>query len=169
MAIFQIKREAYAAIEARFACEHKERELRLRVIKDGRKAFYRQCVRCGNAGRAISKAEAERELNSTQASPFDDELESKWHARKHATYVATYHAIKPRMEAEYRRYLESPEWSAKRAATFQRAYGICECCESFPATQAHHLTYERIGHEELSDLMAVCAFCHGVIHGKLAL
>jgi 5-methylcytosine-specific restriction endonuclease McrA len=104
-----------------------------------------------------------------QAPAFDNQLEAKWRAQKHAMYVATYHAIKPSMEAEYRTYLASPEWSAIRAAIFQRAQGTCECCESFPATQVHHLTYERIGHEELSDLMAVCSFCHGVIHGKLAL
>lgn len=166
MPAFTIKREAYAAIEAEFACAHTARELRLRTIANGRQAFYRQCTRCGNAGRAIGWGEARSELKSADAPVFDTELESRWYARKHAAYVATYHAIKPALEAEYQAYLSSQPWYVKRGAAIQNASGVCECCEYFPATQAHHITYERIGHELPSDLMAVCSFCHELIHGK---
>ena len=153
-------------IEAKFTCAHTARELRLRTISDGRLAFYRQCTRCGNAGRAIGKDEARRELKGSEAPAFDTELEPKWYARKHAAYVATYHGIKPALEAEYQAYLSSDSWRVRREATIQNANGVCECCEYFPANQAHHITYERIGHELPSDLMAVCSFCHGLIHGK---
>jgi hypothetical protein len=163
---FTIKQDAYAAINARFACTHTSRELRLRIIADGRRAFYRQCTRCESAGKAIAKAEAKKELKGSDAPPFDDEAEPKWHANKHATYVATYHAIRPALEAEYRVYLSSPAWYEKRDAAIRGAGGICECCDYFPAAQAHHLTYERIGNELPSDLMAVCSYCHALIHGK---
>ena len=166
MPAFTIKREAYAAIEAKFACAHTMRALRLRTIENGRLAFYRQCTCCGNAGRAIGKSEARSELNGSDAPAFDTELEPRWFARKHAAYVATYHAIKPALEAEYQAYLSSQAWYVRRDAAIQNANGVCECCEYFPATQAHHITYDRIGHELPSDLMAVCSFCHQLIHGK---
>ncbi|MBS0582929.1 MAG: hypothetical protein JSS42_07490 [Proteobacteria bacterium] len=168
MATLIIKQKAYAAIEARFACLHTTRELRLRIIEDGRPFFYGQCTRCGNAGRAISKRDAIGELKGADAPMFDAELQPKWRARKHAAYVATYHAIEPELEAEYQAYLSSPAWYAKREAAIQEANGVCVCCQHFPATQAHHVTYERIGCEAPSDLMAVCSFCHGLIHGKHA-
>lgn len=127
MPAFTIKREAYAAIEAEFACAHTTRELRLRLIKDGRSALYRQCTRCGNAGRAIGRGEAKSELKDSEALAFDTELEPRWHARKHAAYVATYHAIKPALEAEYQAYLSSQPWYVKRDAAIQNANGVCEC------------------------------------------
>lgn len=169
MPAFTIKREAYAAIEVEFACAHTARELRLRIIEDGRPTYYRQCISCGNAGRAVGRGEARSELKGSEAPAFDTELEPRWYARKQAAYVATYLAIKPALEAEYQAYLSSQPWYVKRDAAIQNANGVCECCESFPATQAHHITYERIGHELPSDLMAVCSFCHELIHGKHAL
>lgn len=35
-----------------------------------------------------------------------------------------------------------------------------------PQQAVHHLTYERIGHEDLDDLMAVCNPCHEFLSGK---
>lgn len=169
MPAFTIKQEAYAAIEVQFACMHSDRELRLRVTAGGRPAFYRQCTRCGNAGKAISKRDAAEELHGADAQVFDTELELRWFAQKHATYVATYHAIKPEVEKEYQTYLSSPTWFAKRDAVIQKAKAVCECCQYFTATQVHHLTYARIGKETSEDLMAVCGYCHGVVHRKYAL
>ena len=166
---FSVKQKAYAAIEAHFVCSHEERELRFRVIADGRPTFYRQCKRCGNAGRTISKGEAANELKGAQAPRFDTDLEAKWRAAKHAEYLAAYHSIKPILLEEYREYLASPAWLEKRQLILQNAGGICQCCEHFPATQVHHLTYERIGHELPSDLMAVCSYCHRLIHGECVL
>lgn len=169
MPAFTIKREAYTAIETEYSCVHSARELRLRIIKDGRPTFYRQCTRCGNAGKAIARGEAITELNGFEATSFDNELEPRWYARKQASYVATFYAIKPALEAEYQAYLSSKLWYVKRNAAIRKANGICECCEHYPATQAHHITYERIGQELPSDLMAVCSFCHELLHGKKAL
>lgn len=163
---FRIKQEAYAAIKEQFACAHHSRELRLRIIADGRSVFYRQCTQCGNADRAISRAEATKELQGAKAPPFDDDAEPKWRADMHATYIATYHAIKPGLEVEYQKYLSSPEWREKRDEAINRANRICECCELFPATIGHHLTYDRIGNELPSDLVAVCFHCHALIHRR---
>jgi hypothetical protein len=65
----------------------------------------------------------------------------------------------------YDEYLESPEWDERRSRVLSRARGVCEGCRKEPATQVHHLTYERVGREMLFDLAAVCRDCHDCIHG----
>ncbi len=164
---FRIKKEAYSAIEARYRCQHASRELRRRIIADGRPAYYRQCVQCGQAGRAIATKEARSELQeNTEAPPFDDDLEYKWHARKHAEYVRAYQDIAPKLREEYEVYLKSDDWAARRNGALERAAYVCQVCEHFPATQVHHIHYDRIGVELEPDLLAVCSFCHGLLHGR---
>lgn len=64
----------------------------------------------------------------------------------------------------YLDYLKSPEFREKRDAVMCRAYYRCEVgnCGA-PALEVHHLTYERLYHEELTDLIAVCRDCHDVL------
>ena len=169
MSRITIKQEAYAAIEQRFSCTHPERELRLRRIEDGRLAHYRQCTRCGAAGRAISKKESKAELGPLTSAPaFDDDLEPQWHARKHVAYLLTYKEIEPLLRKEYARYLASPEWQEVRSRIIARANGVCECCDMAPPTEVHHTTYLRLGCELDDDLLAVCSFCHWLIHNPTA-
>lgn len=63
-------------------------------------------------------------------------------------------------EFDYGRYLASREWALKKNAVRERSGGICERCKNAPATQCHHLTYQRIGHELLTDLQDICRPCH---------
>jgi hypothetical protein len=45
----------------------------------------------------------------------------------------------------------------------------CEDCgrNFFPQfLSVHHLTYERLGHEMLTDLKVLCLACHATMHGK---
>jgi 5-methylcytosine-specific restriction endonuclease McrA len=37
---------------------------------------------------------------------------------------------------------------------------LCQRCQSKIAIQVHHLTYERLGHERLEDLISICLACH---------
>ncbi len=60
----------------------------------------------------------------------------------------------------YRAYLASPAWQEKREAAFRRCGGICEGCKSAPATEIHHVTYERFKRELPGDLAALCHACH---------
>jgi len=162
-----VRTAAYEAIEKRFKCPHERRELRLRTIVDGRTAYYRQCVVCGNGGNAVSAKAAALELGDALSAPrYNDDLESEWFARKHIAYLKTYSQIKPQMKSEYEAYLRSPEWAELRSQILARSSNVCEVCEHFPATQVHHITYERIGAELPNDLLAVCCFCHGLLHDK---
>lgn len=69
----------------------------------------------------------------------------------------------------YNRYLRSEAWRSRRAKVLKRANGICEKCQKNRAVQVHHLTYDRVGRERLSDLQALCATCHNKTHGRKTL
>jgi 5-methylcytosine-specific restriction endonuclease McrA len=56
--------------------------------------------------------------------------------------------------------MASREWRQLRKLVFLRNRGYCERCQEQTATQVHHLTYERLGHEDLDDLQALCDDCH---------
>lgn len=65
----------------------------------------------------------------------------------------------------YDHYLRSPEWQALRvrhADEFGDSCGLCEVDEGI--RQLHHMTYERVGQERLTDLVRLCANCHQMVH-----
>lgn len=66
---------------------------------------------------------------------------------------------------EYRtEYLFSDDWRQKSSIILNRDK-ICYICRKNSATDAHHLTYERLGIENLeTDLIGVCRACHNRIH-----
>lgn len=66
----------------------------------------------------------------------------------------------------YGAYLASREWALLKVAVRERSGGICERCHNAPATQCHHRTYERLYHEEITDLEDLCAACHEYESGK---
>lgn len=67
-------------------------------------------------------------------------------------------------------YLASPHWQDVRtrwkAANMFKGW-VCHSfgCDSKEGLSLHHWTYERLGREELSDLILVCTACHKRIHG----
>jgi hypothetical protein len=64
----------------------------------------------------------------------------------------------------YTDYLISHEWKEKRQQVLDRANGLCEQCGK-PAGEVHHLSYKNVGNEPLSDLVALCYWCHHKAHG----
>ena len=64
----------------------------------------------------------------------------------------------------YADYLGTMEWHQTRTQVVALAGGRCQVCNSPDNLHVHHRTYERRGHEELSDLTALCADCHGLFH-----
>lgn len=163
MADFNIKKRAYADIEARFTCPHMEREVRHRINRDDRPVYVSQCIKCGHTSYPMKEAEAKR--SGKPIPEYDYELQNRWRGAKSLAYDATRKAIKPQLKAEYEAYLKTEEWNSLRVKVFENCKGVCEVCENSPAEQVHHLTYERIGNEELDDLMGVCRPCHELIHG----
>ena len=64
----------------------------------------------------------------------------------------------------YSKYIRSPAWRALRCKVIGRSGGDCERCGVWPVVNVHHLTYERLGSEDLSDLQGVCSKCHQELH-----
>lgn len=59
--------------------------------------------------------------------------------------------------------MQSDAWKALRETMIAIADGTCERCdatEDTVALEVHHLTYERLGREELDDLQVLCPTCH---------
>lgn len=64
----------------------------------------------------------------------------------------------------YKTHIQSREWREKRSAVILLARGKCERCGKWPVVNVHHLTYDNLGSEPLTDLMGVCRKCHKEIH-----
>ena len=68
----------------------------------------------------------------------------------------------------YKRYLRTQNWQKLRFEVLKRSGGKCERCGFQPykrgGLQIHHLSYDRVGHESLEDLIAICPRCHMEIH-----
>ena len=68
----------------------------------------------------------------------------------------------------YWQYLQTPEWSARRAAMLEAADYRCQLCSGAePPLDVHHNTYERRGWENDKDLIVLCRTCHAKHHDKL--
>jgi hypothetical protein len=74
---------------------------------------------------------------------------------------------------KYGSYMDSPEWYRKReqwAAEWRDTTGtdiVCAVCgETWTLHQGdlHHRTYDRLGHERLTDLVPMCRSCHKQLH-----
>jgi hypothetical protein len=159
----QLKSATYAAIEERYLCVHQNREVRRRIIADGRVSYVSQCIACGHTSLPISAKKARAQ--SPSPPDYDNFMESRWRAAKRAEYVQAYLDLKPDLQAEYRAYLASPQWAQKRVEVLGRANSLCEICTQV-ASQVHHLHYHNIGNEQAGDLMAVCRECHELIHAQ---
>jgi 5-methylcytosine-specific restriction endonuclease McrA len=64
------------------------------------------------------------------------------------------------MSNKYSDYLQSPEWQNKRGEVLTFWNRRCALCNSDQNVQVHHRTYERMGHEKLTDLIPLCDKCH---------
>ncbi len=67
---------------------------------------------------------------------------------------------------DYAEYLQSPHWQAVRNGALKRAGFRCMACNSAEQLEVHHRTYTNLGHEVDHDVIALCAVCHGKIHGE---
>lgn len=66
-----------------------------------------------------------------------------------------------RQSHEYRLYIRSPEWRARRDQVLARAAYRCERCGLYGrGLEVHHLRYDNLGHEPDEDLQVLCLDCH---------
>lgn len=72
----------------------------------------------------------------------------------------------PRFSPEYTRYISSDAWREKRKRRLSIDRYRCANCGSRESLQVHHLSYARLGHERMSDLVTLCRGCHNLAHGR---
>ena len=68
------------------------------------------------------------------------------------------------MTKDYKEYLKSEKWQKIRKTAFSQRGKKCEVCQSVKSLHIHHLTYDRIFNESLSDLQILCRKCHEKVH-----
>lgn len=69
----------------------------------------------------------------------------------------------------YREYINSDQWRAKRMQYLRWRFGYkarwhCENCPSQEPIEVHHKTYEHLGDEQMIELIALCRSCHSIAH-----
>ena len=74
------------------------------------------------------------------------------------------HANKRIPHTDYHEYINSDEWWEKATMAKWRAGERCQVCNGTYRLEAHHRTYERLGHEEKGDITVLCRDCHQVFH-----
>jgi len=69
--------------------------------------------------------------------------------------------VPPRL---YKAYINSAPWQIKKWERAKLDRFICQGCgaEDWPL-DCHHLTYERLGEEEMDDLVTLCRSCHELV------
>lgn len=69
-----------------------------------------------------------------------------------------------RVYVDYKTYINSPEWQVKRLERLKLDHCQCQFCGSAVNVEVHHLTYRRLGHEDINDLITLCDNCHRSVH-----
>lgn len=64
----------------------------------------------------------------------------------------------------YSKYLLSEHWLSIRKRTLKKSGYRCQLCNKQDSLDVHHRTYERLGHENYNDTIALCRECHGKHH-----
>lgn len=125
---------------------------------NGTTAYKPICDQCGQdhdeiAHRTLSLKQKNEARPATYGgrAPWVQEIVTRWRAKWWVVY---------------KEYLLSPEWRLKRKEVLGRDWHTCCFCRKAPATQVHHLTYERVGDEPLEDLVSSCKPCHEEHHSR---
>lgn len=71
---------------------------------------------------------------------------------------------RPLVPANYSAYIQSDFWKAKRAEAIQFYGRHCARCGDNRRLEVHHISYERLGREEMVDLEVLCNSCHHNVH-----
>ena len=66
----------------------------------------------------------------------------------------------------YMEYIQSEDWKKRRDKKLRKADWKCERCGSGINLCIHHITYDNLGNEPMSDLLVLCKSCHEDIHRK---
>jgi 5-methylcytosine-specific restriction endonuclease McrA len=135
-------------------------------MKDGRPSVREQCLNCGRL--LNSKATSFKSVDQESLRYFDesaklnrdaeiDILKKDFEKKRKFNFSLRY-------QKGYIEYLKSDKWKNLRLKILERDNNLCQKCKTNQACHVHHLTYERLGRENLEDLISICLDCHTQEH-----
>jgi len=69
-----------------------------------------------------------------------------------------------RMGPEYTKYIRSDAWKAKCKLYWLKNGAWCKACGRTDHLHVHHMTYDHLRREPLTDLVGLCYACHREVH-----
>lgn len=72
----------------------------------------------------------------------------------------------PEHSKEYKEYIKSERWKVFAKKVIEWWGGRCALCYGTRKLQVHHRTYERLGHELMTDCVCLCSKCHKVADAR---
>ena len=131
-------------------CEHKDQDVR-RFRYAGGSYFALQCLDCC--------AQPDRfEIEPTDLPDGIHPAVVEW-AKPPPKVPKTRKVSQNSQARERAKYMRSAAWKRLRNRVLDRDDFTCQGCGDI-ATEAHHKTYDRFGHERLDDLQAACGPCN---------
>ncbi len=157
----------------RMPCQHGNAVPRLKGVKPNGSPWYRfQCSDCGaplqpTQLKHVIVRQFEESGNCVQGWDNDSENRYLLDFYRNITEIRKIHGWDNQSWWQrYDQYLRSPKWRSLRLQILERDNYTCRLCSTNPATQVHHDTYERVGHEFCDDLLSVCLSCHYAFHNE---
>jgi hypothetical protein len=165
----------------KYECTHGSSVMTKKTDVLGREHFYLRCTICGLRIDTFKKRDRLVKMYGLAAVNDDDIVEqirdnplsirnvNKTQIRaEYKRLYEEYERARSGVWWEYhRRYMESAQWKKLRAAVLERDNNQCQACGSTDTLQCHHNTYERLGAENMSDLVTLCTRCHTNHHIEL--
>ena len=65
---------------------------------------------------------------------------------------------------EYEEYILSKDWALLKEIRLKKDNNQCVLCKSKEKLVCHHITYIRLYHEDINDMIILCSRCHSRMH-----
>ena len=151
-----------------YKCEHTQKELRERLIKNGAIQWREQCLICGRSTSNALRRESGRKIpawDETLEAAYERKIEEQ-RSKLEGVFVEQTLAIETGRDVSYNSYLASDDWKQKRSIVLERDKYLCQGCLKEPATEVHHLNYDDVPNELMFDLVSLCRSCHERVHRR---
>jgi hypothetical protein len=134
----------------------------------GQIAIYYQCINCGGCPNRKTPLSAKKYGENIRSefsnSRFSEFKENKELERQELAELKSEYRKRNSKQFKYYEYLTSDKWKTLREKVKERDKFLCQECKVKKAEEVHHLTYENIYNEKLSELISVCTACHKELH-----
>jgi len=148
-------------------CGNKVLERRFQTKSNGVVIHVMQCNKCGKytANKIKKDGSNPPEIDWDLLYSSREATNNHFEAIKYGKTADTTTQQKVSAKDDYRNYLQSDEWKAKRQLIIERDK-ICQGCLVDKIDDVHHLTYKNVKNEFAFELIGLCRQCHSRLHQK---